>query len=175
MTEHIVIAKDGTCVCGQPLPWHLFELGVQEHVCSCERKYAYNPKLSCADLVGTEPNPFARQPRSAAVVPKVQLKPRSPGASTLSAERVLEVFAPDGAREDQMVALDPNDPAVQGAAAAEEEDEYADAKELHYLEWFHAEADFGPAHEDVMLSMQRRYRQTTGRDVPKGYSYEDDE
>jgi len=48
------------CVCGQPLPWHLFELALDNfvHVCSCERRYVINSEKAVVQD-GTEHNPVA--------------------------------------------------------------------------------------------------------------------
>lgn len=41
-----------------------------------------------------------------------------------------------------------------------------------FLEWFCANADFGPADGDVRIMMQERFEQETGRKVPDEYVYE---
>ena len=41
---------------------------------------------------------------------------------------------------------------------------------LKYLRWIFANLDFGPGHEDVMSSMNRRYTEDTGRRVPREYA-----
>lgn len=46
------------------------------------------------------------------------------------------------------------------------------AAELAWLRWFYANADFGPAHDDVLFYMRREYKQAGGT-LPAGY--EDDE
>lgn len=46
------------CVCGQHLPVHLAEIGLQSHTCSCERAYRVEDGKFIED--GTRPNPFAR-------------------------------------------------------------------------------------------------------------------
>jgi hypothetical protein len=43
--------------------------------------------------------------------------------------------------------------------------------ELHYLRWWHATADFGPADGDVRAMLNADYR-ATGREVPAGYEEE---
>ena len=49
------------CPCGQPLPWHLFNLGLGlSHICLCDRKYVQKRDTLEVLLVGTEPNPLAR-------------------------------------------------------------------------------------------------------------------
>jgi len=47
------------CPCGQPLPWHLFELVDERfsHICSCERRYRLKDGKIVQD--GTERNPVA--------------------------------------------------------------------------------------------------------------------
>lgn len=49
------------------------------------------------------------------------------------------------------------------------------ATELEYLAWFYANADFGPAHEDVMCGLQDDFKNATGRRVPKDYDYRNPE
>lgn len=46
------------CPCGQPLPHHLAECGLTDHVCSCERSFKVEGKTFVEN--GTEVNPFAR-------------------------------------------------------------------------------------------------------------------
>ena len=46
------------------------------------------------------------------------------------------------------------------------------ATELEYLQWFYAECDFGPAHEDVIHYMNEQFRIETGQDLPEGYDDE---
>ena len=48
----------------------------------------------------------------------------------------------------------------------------AEASELEYLIWFYSNADFGPAHGDVMTDLQQRFKEETKKDVPEGYKYE---
>lgn len=45
--------------------------------------------------------------------------------------------------------------------------------ELEFLQWFYAEADFGPADGDVRAWMLERYTNVTGKPVPEGYGYEE--
>jgi len=40
------------------------------------------------------------------------------------------------------------------------------ATELKYLEWFRQNADFGPAHEDVISIMNEDFTEETGKQVP---------
>lgn len=47
-----------------------------------------------------------------------------------------------------------------------------EATELEWLEWFYQNCDFGPAHGDVMLSMQELFAIDTGKKVPEAYVYE---
>jgi hypothetical protein len=42
--------------------------------------------------------------------------------------------------------------------------------ERHYLRWFHANADFGPAETDVIMAMQAEYAKD--RPVPATWIYE---
>lgn len=42
--------------------------------------------------------------------------------------------------------------------------------DLHYLRWFHRNADFGPAHTDVVRAMQADYAKH--RPVPANWLYE---
>jgi hypothetical protein len=46
------------------------------------------------------------------------------------------------------------------------------ATELEYLKWFYSNADFGPAHGDVVLSLNEWFKRETGKDLPEGYEYE---
>ena len=46
--------------------------------------------------------------------------------------------------------------------------------ENHYLNWFHATADFGPADYDVVVAMQAEYEKQTGKPVPDGWRYRDE-
>lgn len=45
--------------------------------------------------------------------------------------------------------------------------------ELDYLRHFYCNADFGPAHEDVVDIMNSMYTEETGNKLPKGYGYEE--
>lgn len=47
--------------------------------------------------------------------------------------------------------------------------------ERHYLNWFRMAADFGPADYDVVVAMQAEYEKQTGKPVPEGWRYKDDE
>ena len=49
------------------------------------------------------------------------------------------------------------------------------ATELEFLRWFWMNADFGPAHENVMLKMEEVFTKETGKLPPVGYTYETDE
>ena len=42
--------------------------------------------------------------------------------------------------------------------------------DLHYLRWFYCNADFGPAHTDVVRAMQTEYAKQ--RPVPANWLYE---
>ncbi len=44
--------------------------------------------------------------------------------------------------------------------------------ELEYLQWFHGNADFGPADSDVRYYMNEAYTKETGQPVPEGYNEE---
>lgn len=46
------------------------------------------------------------------------------------------------------------------------------ATELEWLQWFYQNADFGPAHEDVIMILQEEFEEETGKQIPKGYKYE---
>lgn len=50
-----------------------------------------------------------------------------------------------------------------------------EATELEYLTWFCCNADFGPAHEDVVLYMERRFKEETGKEVPENWKIQQDE
>ncbi len=45
------------------------------------------------------------------------------------------------------------------------------ADELEYLSWFYVNSDFGPGDYDVMLRMEERYEKSTGKKVPKNFTY----
>ena len=44
--------------------------------------------------------------------------------------------------------------------------------EIAYLAYFHREADFGPAHTDVVMAIQARYAEAFGVPVPEYWRYE---
>lgn len=44
--------------------------------------------------------------------------------------------------------------------------------ELEYLQWFHCNADFGPAESDVRYYLNKQYTEQTGNPVPAGYDEE---
>lgn len=48
-----------------------------------------------------------------------------------------------------------------------------DNLELEFLRWFYCNADFGPAHSDVMDLLHAEYVRMTGEDVPEEYKLED--
>jgi hypothetical protein len=48
------------------------------------------------------------------------------------------------------------------------------ASNLEYLEWFRRNADFGPAHSDVVDSMKERFMEETGKNLPEGWNYASD-
>ena len=45
--------------------------------------------------------------------------------------------------------------------------------DLDYLKYFHNTADFGPAHEEVVLLIQQAYEQDSGFRVPAHWRYDD--
>ena len=47
-----------------------------------------------------------------------------------------------------------------------------EATVLEYLKWFWQEADFGPADMDVRAALDERFKQETGKAIPKAYSYD---
>ena len=48
------------------------------------------------------------------------------------------------------------------------------ATELEYLKWFVIHCDLGPAHGDVMDSMNRDFMRMTGMNLPVGWNLEQD-
>jgi hypothetical protein len=48
------------------------------------------------------------------------------------------------------------------------------ASELEYLKWFRCNADFGPADGDVVDSMNERFMDETGKNLPDGWNYQSD-
>lgn len=48
------------------------------------------------------------------------------------------------------------------------------ATELEYLKWFRHNADFGPAEGDVIDSMNERFMEKTGKNLPEGWNFEQD-
>lgn len=44
-----------------------------------------------------------------------------------------------------------------------------EVQELKYLRWFYQHCDFGPAHEDVVCSLNECYEEATGLTIPEGY------
>lgn len=44
------------------------------------------------------------------------------------------------------------------------------ATELEYLTWFRHEADFGPAHSDVVERMHYWFMEKTGKNLPEGWN-----
>jgi hypothetical protein len=50
---------------------------------------------------------------------------------------------------------------------SEETQERADDHE--WLSWFYAHADFGPAHEDVVMELKRQFIRESGKRLPHGY------
>ncbi len=45
------------------------------------------------------------------------------------------------------------------------------ATELEYLTWFRQNADFGPAHGDVVNGMNQWFMEETGKNLPEGWNY----
>jgi hypothetical protein len=43
------------------------------------------------------------------------------------------------------------------------------ATELEFLQWFYANATFGPAESDVRLALKQRFCEDTGMALPEGY------
>jgi len=50
--------------------------------------------------------------------------------------------------------------------------ELEEATELEWLKYFYREADFGPAHGDVIMILQEDFEKKTGKKVPASYKYE---
>lgn len=48
------------------------------------------------------------------------------------------------------------------------------ATELEYLRWFRNNADFGPAHSDVISAYDRGFMDETGKNLPEGWNIGDD-
>lgn len=46
------------------------------------------------------------------------------------------------------------------------------ATELEFLQWFYANADFGPADEDVRQHLKECFADETGKTLPSGYQSE---
>ena len=44
--------------------------------------------------------------------------------------------------------------------------------ELHFLRWFVANCDFGPADSDVRAILHEEYTEATGKPVPEGWGTE---
>lgn len=47
------------------------------------------------------------------------------------------------------------------------------ASEFEWLKWFYINADFGPAHEDVVDILKEAFEKETGKLVPEGYRSEE--
>lgn len=77
--DTVKAAKKPGCACGQPFPHHLADVGLTDHVCSCER--SYKVKDGVFVHVGHEANPFAAGGAPAPVIP-----PHLPGESALTLE-----------------------------------------------------------------------------------------
>jgi hypothetical protein len=48
------------------------------------------------------------------------------------------------------------------------------ATELDYLTWFRLAADFGPAHGDVITTLNERFMKKTGKNLPEGWNFAED-
>jgi len=48
------------------------------------------------------------------------------------------------------------------------------ATELEYLQWFRHNVDLGPAESDVIESMNHRFMEVTGKNLPEGWNYAQD-
>jgi hypothetical protein len=46
------------------------------------------------------------------------------------------------------------------------------ATELEYLKYFYQNADFGPAHGDVVFNINEYFKKDTGKELPAGYETE---
>ena len=49
------------------------------------------------------------------------------------------------------------------------------ATELEYLKWFRINADFDPAHGDVIYGMHKWFREETEKNIPEGWDDENDD
>lgn len=63
-------------------------------------------------------------------------------------------------------AMEPSHGVVDSDRIAELEAENA------YLSYFSSNADFGPAHTDVVMAIQRQYEEEVGKPVPADWLYE---
>lgn len=48
------------------------------------------------------------------------------------------------------------------------------ASELEYLKWFRCNADFGPAESDVIDSLNEKFMDETGKNIPEGWNFAQD-
>lgn len=48
------------------------------------------------------------------------------------------------------------------------------ATELEYLHWFRNNADFGPAHSDVITILNERFMARTGKNLPESWNVAED-
>ena len=48
------------------------------------------------------------------------------------------------------------------------------ATEIEYLKWFCVNADFGPAHSEIVDQMNRNFMKKTGKNLPEGWNYSSD-
>lgn len=81
-----MISEGAPCECGVELPWHLFNLGLDEHICSCERSYVM--KDGTVELAGVRPNPFVRQ----APAPRVRGRADTIPKKLAIMERLLDAW-----------------------------------------------------------------------------------
>lgn len=49
------------------------------------------------------------------------------------------------------------------------------ATELEFLQWFYANADFGPADGDVRRILNDQFRRSTGKEIPDGYLMDEED
>lgn len=49
------------------------------------------------------------------------------------------------------------------------------ASELEFLRWYFANADFGPAHDDVVDILMSQFQEETGMALPDGYGFDEED
>lgn len=47
------------------------------------------------------------------------------------------------------------------------------ATEQEFLKWFYVNADFGPAHGEVLQHLKEKFEEKTKKKLPKGYEKEE--